>query len=804
MTLKDYRLSAGVIIITLIVAAASSQFAGMAGAVAVAVAGFCMLVLSVLTEQRTHAALQQQQHQVALGEIAGDVAIISGSDGVILASRGQFQGLNLSDIPLHLSGLAADDASRRVAADLREAADREDFSKGEMRLLCADQRTLAVRIEVETDPDGLRLWRLDDLTELAAARELAVQEADRAVEFLDGLPAGIFVSGRGGQMLFSNRVMNDWLGDGKDLQAGRARLQHFVFRDPDGLFDPAVWTDEQERRGRVSFAMEEHSPFEASVIVNRFEIGGDQSPLFRVLVLKESSETEEMQLALRQARSRLDAFFERSPIGIAELTPSGEIEEANAAFARIVGAEQDKLEDRPLGSFVASDDRELLNARLSKMLMGSARGAEFEARLLGENDRTAIFRISPRFDAEGDTDGMVAHVMDATEQKNLEVQFAQAQKMQSMGQLAGGVAHDFNNLLTAMIGFCDLLLQRHSAGDPSFADIMQIKQNANRAANLVRQLLAFSRKQKMEPKIVDVAESLSELSNLLRRLIGDHIALDIQNEVENGLVRVDPGQLDQVVINLVVNARDAMADGGSVSVRSSSVSYDRQIRRGGDAIPPGDYIRIEVADDGTGISPENLGRIFEPFFSTKDVGAGTGLGLSTVYGIIRQTGGYIFVESEIGKGTTFTILLPIYGDETARPTQRRKQAAPVTDLTGKGNVLLVEDEDAVRMFGARALRNKGYTVLEATSGEGAIEVLNNAKVDIDIIISDVMMPGMDGPTLIRLIREDRPNMKVIMISGYSEETIRGDFGGDDQVHFLPKPFSLNELATKVKEVATNG
>ena len=376
--------------------------------------------------------------------------------------------------------------------------------------------------------------------------------------------------------------------------------------------------------------------------------------------------------------------------------------------------------------------------------------------------------------------------------------------MQSMGQLAGGVAHDFNNLLTAMIGFCDLLLQRHSAGDPSFADIMQIKQNANRAANLVRQLLAFSRKQKMEPKIVDVAESLSELSNLLRRLIGDHIALDIQNEVENGLVRVDPGQLDQVVINLVVNARDAMAEGGAVSVRSSSVSYDRQIRRGGDAIPPGDYIRIEVADNGTGISPENLGRIFEPFFSTKDVGAGTGLGLSTVYGIIRQTGGYIFVESEIGKGTTFTILLPVYGDETARPTQRRKQTVPVTDLTGKGNLLLVEDEDAVRMFGARALRNKGYTVLEATSGEGAIEVLNNAKVDIDIIISDVMMPGMDGPTLIRLIREDRPNMKVIMISGYSEETIRGDFGGDDQVHFLPKPFSLNELATKVKEVATNG
>jgi two-component system cell cycle sensor histidine kinase/response regulator CckA len=802
VTLSAYRTTAGTIAIAAAGAAGAGYAAGMEAGMA---AGATGLLAALLAAWRDHDARRVQQDAdrgSAVSELGGDAGLMMAPDGRILAARGGIGGIASADLLARIDDGGAEDAARKTIAGLKSDAAAGSTGAAMISLRGRDDSLLQVSVEVSPGADGNLLWRFSDRTELEAARAATAGEARRAVDFLDGLPAGIFVAGEGGRMLFSNQVMNGWLGDGEILQAGRATLQHFVFRDPEGLFDPGAWSGETERRGRVSFAMEEHSPFDASVIVNRFELGGDAAPLYRVLVLKESSETEELSMALALAEARVDSFFRRSPIGIAELTSAGEIEAANNAFARLVRLDPEKLADRPLASFVAADDREQLNARLSKMLMGAARGAEFEARLIGEEDRTAIFRIGPRFDSDGGTIGMVAHVMDATEQKNLEVQFAQAQKMQSMGQLAGGVAHDFNNLLTAMIGFCDLLLQRHSAGDPSFADIMQIKQNANRAANLVRQLLAFSRKQKMEPKIVDVAESLSELSNLLRRLIGDHVQLDIGSESENALVRVDPGQLDQVIINLVVNARDAMPEGGEVSVHSSSVSYDRQVRRGGDAIPPGDYIRIEVADNGSGIAPENLSRIFEPFFSTKDVGAGTGLGLSTVYGIIRQTGGYIFVESEIGKGTTFTILLPVYGDEGSKPTVRRRQMPEVTDLTGKGNVLLVEDEDAVRMFGARALRNKGYTVLEATSGEGALEVINNAKMEIDIIVSDVMMPGMDGPTLVRLIREDRPQVKVILISGYSEETIRGDFDGDDQVHFLPKPFSLNELATKVKEVIT--
>ena len=261
-----------------------------------------------------------------------------------------------------------------------------------------------------------------------------------------------------------------------------------------------------------------------------------------------------------------------------------------------------------------------------------------------------------------DADGprLIVYLLDTTDQKKLETQFAQSQKMQAVGQLAGGIAHDFNNLLTAMIGFCDLLLQRHQPGDASFADIMQIRQNANRAANLVRQLLAFSRQQTLQAKVLDVTDALTELSHLLRRLIGASIELQIVHSRDVFLVKVDQGQLEQVIINLAVNARDAMPEGGRLIIRTRNETRTAMEQRGTEIIPPGDYAAIEVADTGTGIPPDILQRIFEPFFSTKEVGSGTGLGLSTVYGIVRQTGGFVFVDSTVGKGTTFTILLPRY------------------------------------------------------------------------------------------------------------------------------------------------
>jgi two-component system cell cycle sensor histidine kinase/response regulator CckA len=368
--------------------------------------------------------------------------------------------------------------------------------------------------------------------------------------------------------------------------------------------------------------------------------------------------------------------------------------------------------------------------------------------------------------------------------------------------LAGGIAHDFNNLLTVMIGFCDLILQRHRPGEQTFADIMQIKQNANRAANLVRQLLAFSRQQTLQPKVLNITDVLAELSNLLRRLIGVNISLEVIHSRDLGFVRVDQVQLEQVIINLAVNARDAMKDeGGKLTIRTSNVTVERPVRRGADTMPPGRYVKVEMLDTGHGIEAENLERIFEPFFSTKEVGAGTGLGLSTVYGIVSQTGGFLQVDSKPGQGAAFTFFLPRHEEEAdAAPAAKDRAPLASQDLSGVGTLLLVEDEDPVRLFGARALRNKGYTVLEAKNGDVALDVMKETEAPIDLIISDVVMPQRDGPSLIREVRGRYPGMKVIFISGYAEDDFRESLERETGIHFLAKPFSLDQLAGKVKEV----
>ncbi|MBV9860093.1 MAG: response regulator, partial [Alphaproteobacteria bacterium] len=502
------------------------------------------------------------------------------------------------------------------------------------------------------------------------------------------------------------------------------------------------------------------------------------------------------------SRERFQRFFANAPVGIALLDRFGRLEEANRALAELFGAKPQDLIGQPLIGFLNEDDRREIAVKLATAAEGRVHPEPVEVRLKGGREKTSVMFLSRLDGAEGGDGGLMLHFIDVTEQKSLEVQFAQAQKMQAVGQLAGGVAHDFNNLLTAMIGFCDLLLLRFRPGDPSFADIMQIKQNANRAANLVRQLLAFSRQQTLQPRILDITDVLVELSHLLRRLIGENIELKTVHGRDLGLVKVDQGQFEQVIINLAVNARDAMTGGGVLTIRTSNVEQASAIRRGHEVMPAGDYVLIEVADTGVGIPKENLARIFEPFFSTKEIGSGTGLGLSTVYGIVKQTGGFIFVDSAPGRGAVFQIYLPrhLVTDAGLSPRAEAAEPALAKDLTGIGTVMLVEDEDPVRIFGSRALRNKGYKVVEAKSGEAALDLIRNGADKIDLLITDVVMPRMDGPGLIREVREIHPDMKVIFISGYTEDAFRQRLDTDSEIHFLPKPFSLKQLATKVKDV----
>jgi two-component system cell cycle sensor histidine kinase/response regulator CckA len=413
---------------------------------------------------------------------------------------------------------------------------------------------------------------------------------------------------------------------------------------------------------------------------------------------------------------------------------------------------------------------------------------------------------------EGERDGEVAivYAVEMTEQRALEAQFAQSQKMQAVGQLAGGIAHDFNNVLSAIMMATDFLLNAHRPTDPSFQDIMQVKQNANRAASLVRQLLAFSRRQTLRPQVLDLGEALSDLTMLLRRLIGEKVALEVVHGRDLWPVKVDISQFEQVIVNLAVNARDAMPDGGRLTVRTGNVAAAECARFAHEPMPASDYVLVELIDTGTGIPEDIVDKVFEPFFTTKETGKGTGLGLSTVYGIVKQTGGFIFLESQIGRGTTFRIFLPrhIAGEEElpleAEAVSTVPQAKPAVDLTGRGTILLVEDEEGLRGLNARGLTSRGYTVLEAGNGVEALEVLEKEGGHVDLVVSDVVMPEMDGPTLLKEMRCRNPELKIIFVSGYAEDAFEKNLPEGQQFAFLAKPFTLKQLVAAVKETIEMG
>jgi len=481
------------------------------------------------------------------------------------------------------------------------------------------------------------------------------------------------------------------------------------------------------------------------------------------------------------------AFFDELPVPLLKLAADGTIQLSNRPAREVLGVES-------VAGLALSDMLEGLGRSITDWLSDVATGrgtVHSEFLRVRRDDREMFVQVTLNRAMDAGAVVLIAVLTDATALKSLEAQFVQSQKMQAIGQLAGGIAHDFNNLLTAISGHCDLLLLRHDQGDPDYSDLMQVNQNANRAAALVSQLLAYSRKQTLRPQVIDLRDTLSDLTHLLNRLVGEKVSLSLSHDPTLSPIRADKRQLEQVLMNLVVNSRDAMPMGGEIRIVTQNLVLTEPMMRDRAVVLPGSYVSVRVSDAGVGIAPDKLQKVFEPFFTTKRTGEGTGLGLSTAYGIVKQTGGFIFVDSKQGEGTCFQLLFPAHVG--AEKVVMQSSLPLASESQGSGVVLLVEDEAPVRAFASRALQLRGFTVMEAESAEDALEILEDATLHVDVFVTDVVMPGIDGPGWVRRALTSRPKARVVFMSGYAEETF-----GDTQARipnsvFLPKPFSLNEL-----------
>lgn len=680
-------------------------------------------------------------------------------------------------------------------------------------------RVVARSFPIPGERQPVNAWQIADISEERAEQERFFLDLQKAIDHLDHAPAGFFAADPDGRLTYINATLAEWLGiDLANFTPGSISLREIVAGDGMALIR-SVRADPGTTRNAVIDLDLATTSGEALPVRFMHRVSATRegvSAASRTIVLNRT-EGEDASADLRASEVRFTRFFNSTPMAIAGVDAKGRILRTNAPFLSLFASvvDRDAIDRKVrLESVVHERDHAALAVALDKARQRQADISPIDTVLPNNEERhmrVYVNAVADAGDGEGAEEGAIIYVVETTEQKALENQMAQSQKMQAVGQLAGGIAHDFNNVLTAIIMASDLLLTSHRPSDPSFPDIMNIKQNANRAASLVRQLLAFSRKQTLRPQVLSLTDVLADLRMLLARLVGNNIKLKIDHGRDLWAVRADIGQFEQVIVNLVVNARDAMPGGGDLTIRTLNLTEAESRAHGIRELAPADYVVIEVEDTGSGITPEVMKKIFEPFFTTKGVGEGTGLGLSMVYGIIKQTGGYIYCDSEVGKGTTFRIYLPRHIAEMpvaeapelatgVSLTPSAQAAAPAQDLSGSATVLLVEDEDAVRMGGMRVLTSRGYTVHEASSGVEALEIFDELQGKIDIVVSDVVMPEMDGPTLLGELLKRQPDIKFVFVSGYAEDAFAKNLPPDAKFGFLPKPFSLKQLAATVKDV----
>lgn len=772
-------------------------------------AGLLFIITSILAfwAQRYFYSLKQQEKErklirEVLEGSRGARLITDSADNVIYFNQ-RFESLCQEFGPPNLNSLAqlfiknadAYNLFEKLAEQARRGlTDSMELRSGEG----VNERWFLFTTQPIAGWSGYIHWRVDDITKQRDLDRSVREEREKLIDFTDNAPVGFFSVDEMGRFIFVNATLARWLGNDIHSLLSTGYLHTYLEKPP---IDAAPYDVVEKGGARQVAEVKMKGPggriFLASI--NQAVVREDEGRIRTRGVVHDLTSEREMRQALQASEDRFQRFFDESPLGVLLVESDGSVRDCNIAFANLIDSDIEKIEASNLRDLISDEYRNNVLKAVSKIEQGRRMSVPMEISLLGKDGRQVTVQMHARRFKQ--SNNIALHFIDLTEQKSLEVQFAQSQKMQAVGQLAGGIAHDFNNLLTAMIGFCDLLLLRHKPGDPSFGDIMQIKQNSNRAANLVRQLLAFSRQQTLRPKVHDMVDILTEVSHLLRRLIGSNIELELFHGVNLGLVKVDLGQMEQVLINLAVNARDAMENGGHLTITTENFENDKPIMHGDDEMPAGQWVSIAIEDTGCGISTENMSRIIEPFFTTKDVGQGTGLGLATVYGIILQTGGYLDIESKVGKGTTFTIYLPRVSEAEINEESEKDDAISeeiTGDLTGTARILLVEDEEAVKTFSTRALVNKGYEVLAAENGEAALKLMEaQDNKGIDLLITDVMMPDMDGPTLAQRMRQDSPKLRIIFISGYTEDKLKDHMG--EGISFLPKPFTLKQLAAKVKE-----
>ncbi len=691
----------------------------------------------------------------------------------------------------------------KPSAEALEAASRAAWRDGAAKLDAVYSGTGMWRVEIDRAGRGedFLVWRLFPVTTHDLVTEMAGHVAGKLGRALDreGIqtavvtPEGTILAANG---MFAQRATGDAATDliGADFvsflasdEADRifytrearkgtpVRLVHLPVADPDGIanIDPA--------RTASLFLL----------IDNQGGVG-----------------------EVRAGLPQIEALLSRLPLGLAMTDRDGRILFANAAFLRAAGHEDTFPPPYP-SDLVIKEDKGALADAVRRYAQGTPMAGDVAVRLRSSPEEPVSLSLAGvRGMGEG---AVLLSLKDSSEETRLKREIAQATKMQAVGQLAGGVAHDFNNVLTAIIGYCDLMLMRHTPGDSDYDDIQQVKANSNRAASLTRQLLAFSRQQTLRPQVLQLPDVVAEVYALLKRLIGEKIVLEVTHDRDLGFVRADPTQLEQVLLNLAVNARDAINDklaaksgksgsGGVLKLMTRRVTASDVRAMKSEILPIGDYTALVVEDNGHGIKPAQIGKIFEPFFTTKEKGKGTGLGLSTVYGIVKQSGGFIFAESEVGKFTRFTMYLPVHIPDASETAEAVKAAQPKPETkrewSGGGRILLVEDEDTVRAVAERALARQGYEVTTAADGEEGLEAIVNGG-QFDLVVSDVVMPSMDGPAMAREIRALKPDLPFLFMSGYAEENLRRDIDIPN-MHFLPKPFSVQQIAETVERVLRGG